>query len=199
MTVNAYASNAAPIASTAASLGIVPAAQPSVSSNVTGGGNARVSTGYSATPAAVTGGGPTGTQNLQAIANQSVQAANQRIAGLGATPATVAPNAVASNAAAVTSQQFGAGMASNLATAAGGGAISDALQNGVAKIAAFAQNGIKSIEQAIQGDMAANNGQVDPAKMQQYTMQMSTFEMIMQMAAKIQEKQERAAQVWLQL
>ena len=57
---------------------------------------------------------------------------------------------------------------------------------------------MKGIEQAIQGDMAANNGQVDPAKMQQYTMQMSTYEMIMQMAAKIQEKQERAAQVWLQ-
>jgi hypothetical protein len=35
--------------------------------------------------------------------------------------------------------------------------------------------------------------------MQQYTMQMSTFEEIMQMAAKIQEKQDRAAQVWLQL
>lgn len=188
-----------PVASTPATLGVT--SQPRVTSGAgtgTGGGNAAVNTGYNPTP--VTGGGPTNGQQLQATAANAVSSAQNRIASLGATPSTaVSPQAVASNAAAVTSHTFGAPIASNLASAQSGGPISDALQNGVAKIAAFAQNGIKSIEQAIQGDMAANNGQVDPAKMQQYTMQMSTFEMIMQMAAKIQEKQERAAQVWLQL
>jgi hypothetical protein len=187
-----------PVASSAATLGVTSQPALTTAGTSTGGGNAAVNTGYNSTP--VTGGGPTSGQQLQTIANNSVAAAQNRISSLGATPATgVNPQTIASNAAAITSQQFGAPMASNLATGAGGGPISDALQNGVAKIAAFAQNGIKSIEQAIQGDMAANNGQVDPAKMQQYTMQMSTFEMIMQMAAKIQEKQERAAQVWLQL
>jgi hypothetical protein len=54
------------------------------------------------------------------------------------------------------------------------------------------------IQKAIQGDMAANNGEVDPAKMQLYTMKMSTYELLNQMAAKIQEKEERSIQVWLQ-
>ena len=168
-----------PVASTPATLGVTT--QPTVTSGTptTGGGNAAVSTGYSSTP--VTGGG-TATPNYAAAA-AATGGSQQQV--------RAATNAV--------SNQFGAPIANDFANAAGGGTISNALQNGVAKIAAFAQNGIKSIEQAIQGDMAANNGQVDPAKMQQYTMQMSTFEMIMQMAAKIQEKQERAAQVWLQL
>lgn len=186
-----------PVASSAATLGVTSQPTVTTAGTSTGGGNAAINTGYNPTP--VTGGGQTSQQQIQAIANNAVAATNQRITAMGQTPGTVTPQSVASNAAAVTSQQFGAPMAASLATGAGGGAISSALQNGVAKIAAFAQNGIKSIELAIQGDMAANNGQVDPAKMQQYTMQMSTFEMIMQMAAKIQEKQERAAQVWLQL
>ena len=45
--------------------------------------------------------------------------------------------------------------------------------------------------------MAANNGEVDPAKMQLYTMKMCTYELLNQMAAKIQEKEERSIQVWL--
>ena len=83
------------------------------------------------------------------------------------------------------------------AAAAGGGEIGDALKSGVAKIAAWAQRGMAGIQQAIQGDMNANNGQVDPAKMQQYTMQMSNYELMNQMAAKLQEKEEAAMRVWL--
>jgi hypothetical protein len=165
-----------PVSTTTASLGITP--QPVVSgASTTASPNAQVGTSYSSTPA-VTGGGPSLTSAVANVASQ---------------------NATTAAATKAVSSQFGAPLANDFASASGGGAISDALNNGVAKIAAFAQNGMKSIEQAIQGDMAANNGQVDPAKMQQYTMQMSTFEEIMQMAAKIQEKQDRAAQVWLQL
>jgi 5-hydroxyisourate hydrolase-like protein (transthyretin family) len=69
--------------------------------------------------------------------------------------------------------------------------------NAVSKLAAFAQNSMTNVQKAMQADMTANNGQVDPAKLQQYSMQMSTYEMIMQMAQKIQEKQEAATQVWL--
>ena len=72
-----------------------------------------------------------------------------------------------------------------------------ALKGGVAKIAAWAQRGMSGIQQAIQGDMSANNGQVDPAKMQHYTMQMSNYEMMNQLAAKIQEKQDASIRAWL--
>lgn len=166
-----------PVASTPATLGVTP--QPALTSSATAlapaGGNARVATGYNPTP--VTGGGTTPNYAAAAAATGSTQ---QQVRG--------ATNTLAAG--------VGAPLANDLTNAAGGGAISNALQNGVAKIAAFAQNGIKGIQQAIQGDMAANNGQVDPAKMQQYTMQMSTFELIMQMAAKIQESEKNAAQVW---
>lgn len=93
--------------------------------------------------------------------------------------------------------KFGPSMAADFSSAAGGGEISDALKSGVAKIAAWAQRGMTGIQEAIQGDMNANNGQVDPAKMQQYTMQMTNYELMMQMAAKIQEKEEAAIKVWL--
>lgn len=95
------------------------------------------------------------------------------------------------------SGQFGAQMGADFASAAGGGAISDALSNGVAKIAAFAQNGMKRIEQSIQADMTSGGGQVDPGKLQQYSMQMSSFEMMNQLAAKIQEKQDASIRAWL--
>ena len=81
--------------------------------------------------------------------------------------------------------------------ASGGGAIGDALLSGIGRIAAFASNGMKSIEAAIQGDMASGGGEVDPAKMQQYAMKMSSYETMMQLAAKLQEKQDNAIQVWL--
>lgn len=175
------ATTISPIASNPATLGVT--GQPAITStpNATSGGNAAVGTAFSPTPA--TGGHAANINTAITAAAANTGASQQQV--------RAAHNTV--------STQFGAPLGNDFTNAAGGGNISNALQNGVAKIAAFAQNGIKSIEQAIQGDMAANNGQVDPAKMQQYTMQMSTFEMIMQMAAKIQEKQERAAQVWLQL
>lgn len=169
-----------PIASTPATLGVTT--QPATTgTSTTPGGNAGIGTSFNSTP--VSGGSSTNINSAITAAAANTGATTQQVRAAHTT----------------VSNQFGAALGNDFTTAAGGGSISNALNNGVAKIAAFAQNGIKSIEQAIQGDMAANNGQVDPAKMQQYTMQMSTFEMIMQMAAKIQEKQERAAQVWLQL
>lgn len=170
-----YGANAAPVATSASML----TGQPT-----TTGGNAAVPTGYSNTPAStVTGGGasqPTIPQAMQnaAATNGTTVAAVQNV-----------HNTVAS--------QFGTTTANSFTSASGGGAISDALKGGVSNIVAFAQKGMADIQKAIQGDMAANNGEVDPAKMQLYTMKMSTFELLNQMAAKIQEKEERAIQVWL--
>lgn len=117
--------------------------------------------------------------------------------GFDPAPAVLAPSTALDTARRSVSARFGSEMGNDFAAAAGGGAVSDALQNGVAKLAAFAQNGMKNIENAIQGDMDANSGQVDPAKMQQYTMRMSSYEMMMQLAAKIQEKQNNSIQAWL--
>ncbi len=174
-----YGANAAPVATSAATLGLGVTSQPTTTS-----GNAAVATGYSSTPATnVTGGGATQPTVPQAM--QNAAAAN------GTTVANVqnVHNTVAS--------QFGTGMADSFTQASGGGAISDALKSGVSSIVAFAQKGMADIQKAIQGDMAANNGEVDPAKMQLYTMKMSTYELLNQMAAKIQEKEERSIQVWL--
>jgi hypothetical protein len=117
--------------------------------------------------------------------------------GFDPTPVGTAPAAISPAVTNMVSDQFGSQMGADFATASGGGAISDALSNGVAKIAAFAQNGMKRIEGAIQADMAAGNGQVDPGKLQQYSMQMSNYEMMNQLAAKIQEKQEASIRAWL--
>ncbi len=174
-----YGAYAAPVATSASSLGVTP--QPSTTGG--GGGNASVQTGYSSTPATTVGGGPTQPTLPQAM--QNAAAANgttvQAVQGVH--------NTVAS--------QFGSQMATDFTTASGGGAISNALKSGVGSIVAFAQKGMADIQKAIQGDMAANNGEVDPAKMQLYTMKMSTYELLNNMAAKIQEKEERSIQVWL--
>lgn len=176
-------SYAAPLATSAASLGV--AAQPTTTGTATAGGNAAVATGFDRTPATTTIGGGAAQPTLAQSTQAAAAANNTSVAAVNAVHDTVA-------------NQFGTTMANQLVTASGGGAIGDALKNGVSSIVAFAQKGMADIQKAIQGDMAANNGEVDPAKMQLYTMKMSTYELLNQMAAKIQEKQDRAVQIWLQ-
>ena len=143
---------------------------------------------FAAAPAA-----PQPTLELQ----RSDSPASRSQTGFDPTPVSVAPTSGQAAVTAAVGAQFGAPMARDFSSAAGGGAITDALKSGVAKIAAWAQRGMTGIQEAIQGDMNANNGQVDPAKMQQYTMQMTNYELMMQMAAKIQEKEEAAIKIWL--
>jgi len=117
-----------------------------------------------------------------------------------ATPpaASTAPAGAAAIAAGSPAARTSTGFdATPVDTSAAGGGLGDALLSGVAKIAAFANKGMQSIEAAIQGDMTANEGTIDPAKMQQYSMKMSSYENMMQLAAKIQEKQDASIQVWL--
>ncbi len=110
-----------------------------------------------------------------------------------ATPSTPAPDA--GSPASRTATGFDPLPATSGATTGGG--IGDALLSGIGRITAFANNGMKAIEAAIQGDMTSGGGEVDPAKMQQYAMKMSSYETMMQLAAKMQEKQDNAIQVWL--
>jgi hypothetical protein len=174
-----YVSYAAPVATTPATLGVTT--RPATTGTTTAGGNAAIPTGFDRTP--IAGGGTT--QPTLAQATQAAAAAN----GASVQAINTVHNTV--------SGQFGTQAANDLVTASGGGAISDALKGGVSRIVAFAQKGMADIQKAIQGDMAANNGEVDPAKMQLYTMKMSTYELLNQMAAKIQEKEERSIQIWL--
>lgn len=192
-----YVSYAAPVATNPSSLGITSPAQPrTTSSTPTGGGNAAVATGFNPTPVPVMGGGTTGgaSASVAALANSLAPAAMASgQATTGGSALTQAQQTQAVTAAAnIATQQLQSAQASS-----GGGAIGDALTKGVSGIVAFAQKGMADIQKAIQGDMAANNGEVDPAKMQLYTMKMSTYELLNQMAAKIQEKEERSIQVWL--
>ncbi|MCW2924146.1 MAG: hypothetical protein JWM98_1550 [Thermoleophilia bacterium] len=126
-------------------------------------------------------------------------AAAQVQTGFDPAPAPASGTGSTSDAAAqaLVTSKFGPQLGADFSSAVGGGAITDALKSGVAKIAAFAQNGMNKIQEAIQGDLAAGNGTMDPAKLQQYTMQMSTYENLTKMAAKIQEKQDESVAIWL--
>lgn len=181
-----YVSYAAPVASTPATLGVAaqPSAPRAATTATTSAGNSATATAFDRTPATT----PVGAASTQPTLAQAVNTvAGQNGTNVGA----------AQNAHALATQAAGSAAADNLMTASAGGAINDALTNGVSKIVAFAQTGMANIQKAIQGDMAANNGQVDPAKMQLYTMQMSTFELLNQLAAKIQEKEDSSIQRWL--
>jgi hypothetical protein len=180
-----YVSYAAPVASTPATLGVTPPqAGGTAAPTASPVGNAATATAFDRTPATT----PIGARTAQPTVPQAI---NTVAAQNGVTVAT------AQNAHAVASQQFGSAVGNNLMTANAGGSIGQALTNGVSNIVAFAQKGMADIQKAIQGDMAANNGQIDPAKMQLYTMQMSTFELLNQLAAKIQEKEDNSIQRWL--
>lgn len=194
-----YGANAAPLATSASSLGVTT--QPATTQ-----GNTTIPTGYSANPAAgtVTGGGTAGgSPGMTGFANSllpgAVAAAQNTVSTATGQPAPALTQAqqqqTANSASAITVDYLKKAQAES---AARGGTFTDALKSGVSKIAAFAQQGMADIQAAIQGEMNANGGDVPPAKMQYYTMQMSKYELLNQMAAKIQEKEERAVQIWLQ-
>ena len=61
-----------------------------------------------------------------------------------------------------------------------------------------ASTGMQSISDALNGEMAATGGgTVDAAKVQGYVMQMTNYDNIMKMAAKLHEKEDEAVKVWL--
>lgn len=80
----------------------------------------------------------------------------------------------------------------------GGGGIGEALMSGIGKLVSFASKGMQSISDALNGEVSATGGgSINPAKLQGYMMQMSNYDHMMKMAAKLQEKEDEAIKVWL--
>lgn len=123
--------------------------------------------------------------------------ASTGVPGVSPTPTTTAATAPVAGTQALGSPNANVATAYDPTPVTGGGAVSDFVGNAVGRLTAFAAGSMDRIQKAMEGDMTANGGQIDPARLQKYNMEMSTYEMIMQMAAKIQEKQENAAAVWL--
>ena len=79
-----------------------------------------------------------------------------------------------------------------------GGGLGDMVLSGIGKLVSFASKGMQSIQDALNGEMSASGGgAVNAAKVQGYVMQMSNYDNIMKMAAKLQEKEDEAVKVWL--
>lgn len=167
---------AAPISSSAGSLGITsqPAITPQtpLAAPTTGGSpNAAVATGYSSTPAA----GTSSVGDLAAAA-QSVAASTQALAAGNTAP-------VAGNTAA------------NQSTSGGG--LGEFVGNAIERLAGFASTSMTRLKDKMNAEMTANGGQMDMAKLQMYSQEMSNFEAIMSMAKKIQDTENEARRVWL--
>lgn len=76
-----------------------------------------------------------------------------------------------------------------------GGDISDA----VSRITAYAQQQMTNTQNEMTAMFNSEGGSLDPAKLQIYQQRMSTYQMSMEMAANIQEKRDRAIEVWTQM
>ena len=134
---------------------------------------------------------PLATTGVPAAAN--VYAANQPAAPTTPQPGTTP---AAGNAAINTTYTPNVSPSMDVGSAAGGGLLEDAA-NAVTRLTAFAQTKMDSVQDKINGLFASEGGEIDAAKLQIYSQEMSSYEMMMQMAAKIQEKEERAISVWL--
>ena len=84
------------------------------------------------------------------------------------------------------------------AGASGGGALGDFVMSGIGKLVSYASKGMQAISDALRGEMdAKGGGAVNAAKVQGYVMQMSNYDNIIKMAAKLQEKEDEAVKIWL--
>ncbi|MCW2960416.1 MAG: hypothetical protein JWM90_803 [Thermoleophilia bacterium] len=104
---------------------------------------------------------------------------------------TAAPVAAAQPDVAANFQQAAA------TSVVGGGLVDYIKGNATSNLAAVAQRGIKGIQDKMNAEMASAGGTIDPLKVQMYTQQMSSFEMIMQMVAKMQETEENCTRAFL--
>ncbi len=84
------------------------------------------------------------------------------------------------------------------AESSGGGSFGDILKSGIGKLVSFASKGMQSISDALSGEMeASGGGSVDAAKVQGYVMQMTNYDSVMKLAAKLHESEKDAVNVWL--
>lgn len=92
--------------------------------------------------------------------------------------------------------QVQTGYSATPAATSGGGLAQD-IGSAVSRLTQFAQTKMEEVNTKISALFNSEGGPIDAAKLQAYNSEMSKYEMTMQAAAKIQEKQDQAIQVWL--
>ncbi|MCW2955600.1 MAG: hypothetical protein JWO69_469, partial [Thermoleophilia bacterium] len=85
------------------------------------------------------------------------------------------------------------------ANVSGGGVVEDAkamIEQSFGSLTEMAQFRMTSLENQMDAEMKSK-GTLDAATIQKYTNKMTSFEMIMQLAAKLQESKDNAIRAWL--
>lgn len=159
----------------------------SAGSTSTPAGNAAVGTSYSATPASSnTGGG------LTAAVGGSTPA-TPRVTNTGGTlnvGGTQVNNAQSGQAALRQVDSF-------VSTQPQSPGIAGDVKNAIGALTAFAQSKMDQVQSNIKALMSSEGGEMNAAKLQVYSQELSNYETMMQMAAKLQEKEERAVSIWV--
>ena len=122
------------------------------------------------------------------VASTGVPAATSAVGG-ASSPATTAP--ATQPVVDRNPTGFDAGSAS-------GGGLAEQFGQGIGAIAAYAQSQMSKVQSNITSLFNSEGGQLDAAKLSVFNNQMSTYELMMEQAAKLQEKQDRAQRVWVQ-
>lgn len=127
--------------------------------------------------------------------NAASLGAAQNAYGATAAAAATAPAAGAAPAAPAGNAAVNTGFDPTPVT--GGGVVGDFLKDSVSKMINMASTGKENLEKAMAADTAANGGKLDPAKVQMYTSQLSTYDNLNQLAKKLQESKDNSIQIWL--
>ncbi len=78
-----------------------------------------------------------------------------------------------------------------------GNSFASDVKDAIGALASFAQSRMDAVQSKIKALMSSEGGEINAAQLQVYSQELANYEMLMQMAAKLQEKQERAAAVWV--
>lgn len=151
-------------------------------------GNASVATSYVSTPSAAAS---TPVNGLAAAA--STATTNVGVTGSGGKLNVAGVN--------VTSAQSGVAAAQRVDSMITGAPQSKSfahdISDAIGALASFAQSRMDAVQSKIKALMNSEGGELNAAQLQAYDRELASYEMLMQMAAKMQEKQERAIAVWV--
>lgn len=78
-----------------------------------------------------------------------------------------------------------------------GSIISGATRDAVTAITDFAQQRMEQVQQNIQALLNSEGGELNAAKLQVYSNQLQNYTTMMELAAKMQEKRDRAVEIWV--
>lgn len=151
-------------------------------------GNAAIATSYSANPVAssTSSVGIAGAIGGNSSAGVGVTGtgANLNIAGV---KVTSAQSGIAA-AQRIDSQITGAPQSASYA---------GDVKSAIGALTAFAQSKMDAVQANIKALMSSEGGEMNAAKLQVYSQELANYETMMQMAAKLQEKEERALAIWV--